>query len=205
MGRSTNDHLVRLEAGIRTAFSREEHFVVVFFDLEKAYDRTWRYGILEDMNDAELRGRLPMFIRKYLKDRTIRVRVDKCESDYEIQQNGVPQGSVLAVTLFLLRFNNIVTLIPSGNKFHVSLYVEDFQLGYHHSDLDIIQQQLQGRIIQIHNWAFHNEMKFSASKTKAVHLNILPGLHRGPEINRTTSSLPMWNPTNFWECSGTEN
>ena len=33
-GRSTNNHLVRLEAGIWTAFSRE-HFVAVFFDLEK--------------------------------------------------------------------------------------------------------------------------------------------------------------------------
>ena len=45
--RSTNDHLIRLETFIRDAFVNREHFVYVFFDLEKAYDTTSRYGILE--------------------------------------------------------------------------------------------------------------------------------------------------------------
>jgi hypothetical protein len=44
--RSTIDHLVRLESFIREAFVRREHVVSVFFDLEKAYDTTWKYGIL---------------------------------------------------------------------------------------------------------------------------------------------------------------
>ena len=26
-----------------------------FFDMEKAYDKTWRYGIMRDMNEAGLR------------------------------------------------------------------------------------------------------------------------------------------------------
>ena len=45
--RSTNDNLVRLETFIRDAFIKREHVVAVFFDLEKAYDTTWRYGILK--------------------------------------------------------------------------------------------------------------------------------------------------------------
>jgi hypothetical protein len=28
----------------------------VFFDLEKAYDTTWKYGILRDLHDMGLRG-----------------------------------------------------------------------------------------------------------------------------------------------------
>ena len=43
--RSTNDNLVRLETFIRDAFVKKEHVVAVFFDLEKAYDTTWKYGI----------------------------------------------------------------------------------------------------------------------------------------------------------------
>ena len=46
--RSTNDHLVRLETFIREAFIKKEHLVAVFFDLEKAYDTTWKYGIMND-------------------------------------------------------------------------------------------------------------------------------------------------------------
>ena len=46
-GRSANDNLVKLETFIRDAFVKKEHVVAVFFDLEKAYDTTWRYGIMK--------------------------------------------------------------------------------------------------------------------------------------------------------------
>ena len=54
--RSTNDHLIRLETFIRDAFVNKEHVVAVFFYLEKAYDTTWRYGILKDLHDLGLKG-----------------------------------------------------------------------------------------------------------------------------------------------------
>ena len=58
--RSTTDHLVRLETFVREAFIQKQHAAVIFFDLEKAYDTTWKYGILKDLRDAGLRGRLPL-------------------------------------------------------------------------------------------------------------------------------------------------
>jgi hypothetical protein len=50
-GRSTLDHLVRFETFIRNAFAKKQHAVSIFFDLEKAYDTTWKYGILKDLFD----------------------------------------------------------------------------------------------------------------------------------------------------------
>ena len=44
--RGTVDHLVRLESYICDAFAQKQHVIAVFFDLEKAYDMTWKYGIL---------------------------------------------------------------------------------------------------------------------------------------------------------------
>ena len=52
--RSTTDNLVRLETFIRDAFIKKEHVVAVFFYLEKAYDTTWRYGILKDIHKLGL-------------------------------------------------------------------------------------------------------------------------------------------------------
>ncbi|KAG1649840.1 RNA-directed DNA polymerase from mobile element jockey [Nymphon striatum] len=40
--RSTIDHLVRFETLVREAFVRREHLAAVFFDLEKAYETTWK-------------------------------------------------------------------------------------------------------------------------------------------------------------------
>ena len=51
--RSTAGDLVGLETFIRDAFIKKEHVVAVFFDLEKAYDTTWRCGILEDIHKLD--------------------------------------------------------------------------------------------------------------------------------------------------------
>ena len=60
--RSTTDQLVHLETFVREAFIQKQHAVAVFFDLEKAYDTTWKHGIMQDLFNAGLRGSLPLFI-----------------------------------------------------------------------------------------------------------------------------------------------
>ena len=71
--RGTNDtcNLIRLETFIRDAFIKQEQVVVVFFDLEKAYDATCSYGILRDLHELGLKRRLSIFIKSFLADRTI--------------------------------------------------------------------------------------------------------------------------------------
>ena len=101
--RSTNDHLIRLETFIRDAFVNREHVVSVFFDLEKAYDTTWRYGILKDLDDLGLKGRLPLFIQSLLEDRTMQVCAGSTLSDLYDQEQGVPQGSILSTPLFNIK------------------------------------------------------------------------------------------------------
>ena len=99
---STTDHLVRLESFIREAFIQRQHAVAVFFDLEKAYDCTCKYGIMKDLHEAGLRGRLPCFIEGFLKNRQFSVCLGTCLSRLFDREMGVPQGSVLSVTLFAL-------------------------------------------------------------------------------------------------------
>ena len=43
--------MVRLETFIREAFIKKEHLVTVFFNLEKAFDTTSKYGIIKNTHD----------------------------------------------------------------------------------------------------------------------------------------------------------
>ena len=45
----------------------KEYAVSVFFDLVKAYDTTWKYGILKNLHNIELKGHLPNFIKKLFR------------------------------------------------------------------------------------------------------------------------------------------
>jgi hypothetical protein len=68
-GRNTLDHLFRFETFIWSALATKEHDVSIFFDLQKVYDTTWKYGILKDLFDMGLKGKLPTFISKFLSNR----------------------------------------------------------------------------------------------------------------------------------------
>ncbi|GFS72964.1 putative RNA-directed DNA polymerase from transposon BS [Trichonephila clavipes] len=64
--RSTTDNLLRLETSIRKAFVKKQYNISVFFDIKKAYDMSWRYGILRDLYAMDIRGNLPIFIKNFL-------------------------------------------------------------------------------------------------------------------------------------------
>ena len=140
---------------------------VFFLYLEKAYDTTWRCGILKDIYKLGLRGRLPTFIENFLADRTIQVRVGSLLSDYYDQEQGVPQGGVLYTTLFNININGIVKCL--GNLTDCSLYVDDFCICYHSKSMGTIERQLQQHLNKVENWATSNGLKFSKSKIQCVH------------------------------------
>ena len=112
--RSTNDHLVRLETLIREAFIKKEHLVAVFFDLEKAYDTAWKYGIMNDLYEIGLKGQLPTFVQNFLSNREFNGCVGSTLSEAHNQKQGVPQGNILSVTLFSFKINNIVAKMPES-------------------------------------------------------------------------------------------
>ena len=126
--RSTNDNLVRLETFIRDAFVKKEHVVAVFFDLEKAYDTTWKYGILRDLHELGVMGRLANFLESFLAERSFQVRVGSTLSDTFRLSQGVPQGSILSTTLFNIKINSIMNCLDP--KTDGSLYVDDFCMCY---------------------------------------------------------------------------
>ena len=139
--RSTSDHLIRLETFVREAFIQRQHAVGVFFDLEKAYDTTWKYGIMRDLHRAGLRGRLPMFTEGFLQSRNFQVRVGSRLYQLYDQEVGVLQGSILSVTLFRLQINSVVKAISPGVE--RSLYVEDFLICYRSKYIHIIERHIQ--------------------------------------------------------------
>ena len=59
--RSNLDHLVRFETFVQNAFAKTKHAVPIFFYLEKAYDTTWKYGILKNLLDMGLKHNMEVW------------------------------------------------------------------------------------------------------------------------------------------------
>jgi len=165
-GRSTLDNIISLETTIRNAFPHKNHLVSIFFDIEKAYDRTWKYGILRDLFDCGLRGNLPIFIKNFLSSRQYQVRLGNNLSNTFSQEEGVPQGSVLSVTLFSIKINNILKVLPPSVS--GTLYVDDLQISCQGKDMRFIERQLQVAVRRIISWSSDNGFTFSSDKTVCI-------------------------------------
>ena len=165
--RSTTDHLVSLERYLQDAFAQRQQAVGLFFDLEKAYEKTWQYGIIRDFHRIGLRGRLTVFVSEYLRDRRIRVRIGTTLSDEFYPEEGVPTGGVLAVTCFGLNINELPSCI--AKDILKALYVDDLAICFRGRSLDTIERHLQKAVNAIEEWATRNGFRFSAHKCKVIH------------------------------------
>lgn len=110
-GKSTMDNLTILESCINEAFTQKKQVCAIFFDIEKAYDLTWRRLIIDTCIKSGIKGKLLKFIIDFLKDRKFKVCLNNILSQEFIMENGIPQGSVLSVILFLIAMNTIAQQI----------------------------------------------------------------------------------------------
>ena len=186
---STLNSLTSLEDQIRRGFVQKKITVAVLFDIQKAYDTTWRYSILKSLYDINLKGELPMFIQNFLMDRTFQTKIENVLSDtYEIKE-GIPQGSVLSSTLFALAINNIVKTLPKD--VNNSLYVDDFAIFYSSSNLRHIQRILNISINRIEQWASSVGFKFAAEKTQAITFYKDKRWLRNQDIELSINNVPI--------------
>ena len=193
--RSTIDHLCRLDTYIRKSFSLNKVTVGVFFDLEKAYDTTWKYGILRDLYQMGFRGRLPIYIEHFLEDRKFQVICNNTLSDEYKQQAGVPQGSILSVTLFSIKINSLSQIIP--NHIHASLFVDDLQISYSDYIMNSVVQEMQPAINSITDWADKNGFRFSTTKTFTMVFHMKPSYPVLPSLKLKNFLIPVKSNVKF--------
>lgn len=187
--RSTTDHLVRIEANIRDAFVHKQYFLAVFLDLEKAYDTTWRFGILQDLSAIGIRGNMLNVIESYLSNRTFRVRIGNVLSKPYVQETGVPQGGVLSCTLFIVKMNSLRNFIPH-NMFY-SIYVDDVQIAFKSCNIAICERHIQLGLNKVSKWANQNGFKLNPQKSSCVLFTRQRGLDPEPHIELYGQLLPV--------------
>jgi hypothetical protein len=106
------------------------------------------------------------FITNILSNRTFQVKVNNTLSTIFEQQNGVPQGSTLSVTLLLISINDITKSI--SNPVKCTLYADDFNFFYQSNELSTVQSLLQKSLNDLHKWSQKSGFNFSASKSQSI-------------------------------------
>ena len=167
---STADLLTVVSDRITRAFNRSGATRAVALDISKAFDRVWHAGLLHKLKSYGISGQIFSLISSFLSNRGLRVVLDgKSSQEYPVNA-GVPQGSILGSTLFLLYINDL----PDDVICDIAIYADDTTL-YSRCDQasDLWQQpelasELESDLRDTVDWGKKWLVDFNAGKTQLV-------------------------------------
>lgn len=135
-------------------------------DLSKAFDSVSHSKLLQKCNKAGLRGPVHDLLTSYLSARQQIVCLQGERSDTKPVAFGVPQGSILGPTLFILYINDLAQLRLEGECF---LFADDAAFFYPGRDDTQTCAAINRDIIELVKYFNWNLLTVNARKTNVIH------------------------------------
>lgn len=167
-GRGTGTFLAELGQTLDDALDSNQHIELISLDLAKAYNRAWTPDVLERLARWGITGNLLQFLKDFLVGRTFQVIVGNNRSSPHDEETGVPQGSVIAVTIFLVAMSGIYQTIPRG--VFLKVYADDITLIVVGMHPKAIRRKAQAATTAVGKWAAKAGFDISAAKSGRLHI-----------------------------------
>ncbi|GBN53794.1 RNA-directed DNA polymerase from mobile element jockey [Araneus ventricosus] len=161
---STTHQLVRVTEYITEGFTKKQKTGAVFLDIQKAFDRVWKDGLIHKLITLNTPQYLVKIFDSYLTNRSFRVRVKDELSEQKIIQAGVAQGSKLGPVLFSCYINDI----PKQFNTLLCMYADDTAILAQNKNPNYIQLALNRHLATIEDWFHKWKIAINAGKTEAV-------------------------------------
>lgn len=169
-GLSCATQLVTTIHAIAKSVDSRQCIQTALLDFSKAFDKVSHNQLLGKLSQNNIPPNIVKWIASFLSDRAQRVLLDGDQSAVLPVKSGVPQGSVLGPSLFLLYINDLVEVI----KFcEIKLFADDILIYAELKDIQSVSN-FQADLNALQRWADDWTMKFNVSKCAMMFFGNLP-------------------------------
>ena len=150
---------------ITSAIDNKKHCPGAFIDLKKAFDTVHHDLILQKLIAYGVRGITYDWLSNYLRNRRQCVKVDDHSSSLLDVTRGVPQGSVLGPTLFLLYIND---LCNTSDVLKFVLFADDMNIFGSGNSMMELEMLLNRELARLFVWFSVNKLSLNLQKTNYI-------------------------------------
>ena len=153
---STTHAVITLIENIEKAIDNKMFVFRVFVDFQKAFDTVDHDILLHKLSHYGIRDIVNCWFSSYLSNRKHFVTINGFDSEIQIFQYGMPQGSVLRPIIFLIYVNDLHNAIKFSQSFH---FADDTCLLNIQNTISKISRSL---------WLNANKIKINNTKTEVI-------------------------------------
>lgn len=185
-GLSTQDAVTALTNDIIDNVDRGIKCVTIFLDLKKAFDTVSVPILLRRLEAIGIRDTALSLFRSYLQGRKQQVKINNLISEEETVEYGVPQGSVLGPTLFLIYINDLCNIRSNGGRIYS--YADDTAIVYTGATWMAVKSAAELGLAEVAGWLNTNLLSLNVNKTNFIcftaNQRSQPGYDFGVRIHR---------------------
>jgi hypothetical protein len=163
-GHSTTHALLRNVERITHGFNYRKATVMLFLDIERAFDKVSIIGLIAKLIQTNISPHLIHVLYNYLQHRSFFVSTRNFYSKVHPIPAGVPQGSLLGPTLFNLFVNDIPSITTDPNLVF-TMYADDTTISVRSGKIDLAVRKLNSALALLEPWLLKWRIHINTQKS----------------------------------------
>ena len=187
-GHSTIDTVAYFTDSIYKGLNNREYTLSTLIDLKKAFDTVNHSILINKLEKLGVGGNLLKWIQDYLTNRKQRTFANGSTSREGDVLCGVPQGSILGPTLFLVYINDLKNVLKTCDSY---LYADDTVVTLTGSDIAQLTMSMEEDLSLLNAWFRKNKLTLNTKKTNYIIFGMRSRLKEIPNHRLLLAGTPI--------------